>query len=207
MQREKEILEEKLRLARKEKEQSQAQAKELRLKVKTLKEDLEQSEQSQEACFQELRVREKALEGANSALEEAQNELQELGREKEACCKLQAEIEKRLLEGKGVVFVEVALWDKIQVNRGEAERWRSLFNKMADSQLRKKQERPNGEGFVYPSGRSEDGRRVFYFVEQVEMIRVVEIFRTHDNDWYYNKLRTKGIQKRDYEKNEYKVLL
>jgi flagellar biosynthesis chaperone FliJ len=97
------------------------------------------------------------------------------------------------------ILVSTKAW-KEAGDSNEIQKWKELFSKIRNPSQRSQQERPNGDGWVYPSSRSGDGRRVMYLREtkEVNIIKVCHIFRTHDNNKEYSDRRTKGMESREY---------
>jgi len=57
---------------------------------------------------------------------------------------------------------------------------------------------PNGTCWVYPRGKSADGRRLIYYIDD-DRIYVCELFPGEEHDKEYRKLRNKGMDRQAYD--------
>ena len=111
-----------------------------------------------------------------------------------------------LIDGDTVILLSAKAW-KDRGDNNEIQKWKGLFSKIKNPLLRSQQERPDGDGFVYPRGA--EARRVRYLREEkrITVIKICEIYRKHGDDKQYNEGRTKGMEASKYKGVDFSYML
>jgi hypothetical protein len=111
-----------------------------------------------------------------------------------------------LMNGDTVVLLSAKAW-KDRGDNNEIEKWKGLFSKIKNPLLRSQQERPDGDGFVYPRGA--EARRVRYLREEkrITVVKICEIYRKHGDNKQYNDGRTKGMEASKYKGADFSYML
>jgi hypothetical protein len=111
-----------------------------------------------------------------------------------------------LMNGDTVVLLSAKAW-KDRGDNNEIQKWKGLFSKIKNPLLRSQQERPDGDGFVYPRGA--EARRVRYLREEkrITVVKICEIYRKHGDNKQYNDGRTKGMEASKYKGADFSYML
>jgi len=152
-------------------------------------------EKEQDRFKQNLEKISSELEQERQNIEKFKNQIQDLEQFRDSIL----EIVARDVANNDIVLVTAKVLKDMGDNN-ETQKWRMLFSKLKNPQIRSSQERQNGDGWVYPKERSSDGRRIMYLREErkIQVIKICEIFRTHDGNKKYDEIRTEGLNAQKY---------
>jgi chromosome segregation ATPase len=169
--------------------QEQQKVKSSQIRVKDLEKEREELSRVQDKVKNELEQEKQKVISFQKHVIDLEREIEDT----------QEIISADIINGGTAVLISKKTW-KDTGDSNEIEQWEGLFSKIKNPNKRSLQERPNGDGWVYPFSRSSDGRRVMYLREKKEItiIKICEIFRTHDDSKKYDEIRTEGMDVKRY---------
>lgn len=164
--------------------------------IKDLEKEWDSMKQANERAKRELEQERQKVDGF-------QKRIMDLEQEMHSSLEI---ISTDIMNGDTVVLLSAKAW-KDRGDNNEIQKWKGLFSKIKNPLLRSQQERPDGDGYVYPRG--DEARRVRYLREdkKITIIKICEIYRNHGDDKQYNEGRTKGMEASKYKGVDFSYML